>query len=72
VGDGEEGRRAMKNETPLEKVRRLLQRIGRTAQDGPLDLDAMDSICTDSLAALRALDEAEGNELTEELAPKAA
>jgi len=45
---------------------------GAAAQDGPLDLDAMDAICTDSLAALRALAEAEGKPLTEELTQRAA
>lgn len=57
---------------PLARVRRLLERIGRAAQDDAPDLDTMDEIARDSLAALRALDEAEGKPLTEELTQRAA
>jgi hypothetical protein len=45
--------------TPLERARRRVRIALREAEDGPLDLDTMDIVCTQLTNALVDLDEAE-------------
>lgn len=59
-----------KRKTPLERARGRVVYALRCAEDGLLDLDTMDSICTALVQALKDLDEVAGSQ--EPPAPRAA